>query len=82
MWRSCEEDLEKQSKDMEKQIWVEDLGIVEKLWRCKAAKFRKLFHEEKEVYKKLKMVVDRVLASSSYSEVNLAKLFQAFTSLK
>lgn len=47
-------------------------------------KFRKAFQydEEKDVYKKLKAVVERVLASSSYSEVNLAKLFQAFTSLK
>ncbi|XP_017309249.1 DNA polymerase alpha catalytic subunit isoform X2 [Ictalurus punctatus] len=45
-------------------------------------KFKKYYTEEREVYKKLKTVVDRVLASSSYSEVNLAKLFQAFTSLK
>ncbi|GAA6084331.1 DNA polymerase alpha catalytic subunit isoform X1 [Tachysurus ichikawai] len=45
-------------------------------------KFRKNYNEEKEVYKKLKAVVDRVLVSSSYSEINLAKLFQAFTSLK
>lgn len=46
------------------------------------ARLRKLYTEEKEVYKKLKTVLDHVLASSSYSEVNLAKLFQAFTSLK
>ncbi|TSK98504.1 DNA polymerase alpha catalytic subunit [Bagarius yarrelli] len=45
-------------------------------------KFKKHFPEERDVYKKLKAVVDHVLASSSYSEVNLAKLFQAFTSLK
>ncbi|MCJ8745884.1 hypothetical protein PDJAM_G00135430 [Pangasius djambal] len=45
-------------------------------------KFKKYCNEEREVYKKLKAVVDRVLVSSSYSEVNLAKLFQAFTSLK
>ncbi|XP_076147521.1 DNA polymerase alpha catalytic subunit-like [Alosa pseudoharengus] len=37
---------------------------------------------ERQAYKKLKDVVDRALASSSYSEVNLAKLFQAFTALK
>ncbi|XP_060718299.1 DNA polymerase alpha catalytic subunit isoform X2 [Tachysurus vachellii] len=43
---------------------------------------RKIYNEDKEVYKKLKAVVDRVLVSSSYSEINLAKLFQAFTSLK
>ncbi|XP_053344293.1 DNA polymerase alpha catalytic subunit isoform X2 [Clarias gariepinus] len=45
-------------------------------------RFRNQNNEEKVVYKKLKAAVDRVLASSSYSEVNLAKLFQAFTSLK
>ncbi|XP_030625392.1 DNA polymerase alpha catalytic subunit [Chanos chanos] len=46
-------------------------------------KFRsKNFQGEKEVYKKLKEVVDHALASSGYSEVNLAKLFQAFTVLK
>ncbi|KAK1806571.1 hypothetical protein P4O66_005077 [Electrophorus voltai] len=38
--------------------------------------------EVKEVYRRLKGVVDRILTSSSYSEVNLAKLFQAFTVLK
>ncbi|XP_066519942.1 DNA polymerase alpha catalytic subunit isoform X2 [Hoplias malabaricus] len=38
--------------------------------------------KEKEVYKRLKGVVDRVLMSSSYFEVNLSKLFQAFTTLK
>uniref|UniRef100_A0A667XMC0 DNA polymerase n=1 Tax=Myripristis murdjan TaxID=586833 RepID=A0A667XMC0_9TELE len=37
---------------------------------------------EKEVYRKLKEVPDKALTSSGYSEVNLAKLFQAFTSLK
>ncbi|KAL1248604.1 hypothetical protein QQF64_021922, partial [Cirrhinus molitorella] len=37
---------------------------------------------EKEVYKVLKDVVDNVLSTSGYSEVNLAKLFQAFTALK
>ncbi|XP_060755721.1 DNA polymerase alpha catalytic subunit isoform X2 [Neoarius graeffei] len=45
-------------------------------------KFKKAYEKEKDLYKRLKMVVDNVLASSSYSEVNLAKLFQAFTSLK
>ena len=37
---------------------------------------------ERQAYKKLKDMVDRTLTSSSYSEVNLAKLFQAFTALK
>uniref|UniRef100_A0A673NME3 DNA polymerase n=1 Tax=Sinocyclocheilus rhinocerous TaxID=307959 RepID=A0A673NME3_9TELE len=34
------------------------------------------------VYKMLKDVIDKVLSTSGYSEVNLAKLFQAFTALK
>uniref|UniRef100_A0A673NIU3 DNA polymerase n=1 Tax=Sinocyclocheilus rhinocerous TaxID=307959 RepID=A0A673NIU3_9TELE len=38
--------------------------------------------EEKGVYKMLKDVIDKVLSTSGYSEVNLAKLFQAFTALK
>lgn len=42
----------------------------------------KSWNQEREVYKKIKGVVDRTLASSSYSEVNLAKLFQTFTTLK
>uniref|UniRef100_A0A8C8JMR1 DNA polymerase n=1 Tax=Oncorhynchus tshawytscha TaxID=74940 RepID=A0A8C8JMR1_ONCTS len=37
---------------------------------------------EIEVYRKLKDVPDRSLLASGYSEVNLSKLFQAFTSLK
>ncbi|XP_036414647.1 DNA polymerase alpha catalytic subunit [Colossoma macropomum] len=45
-------------------------------------KFKSGWNKEREVYKKLKGVVDRVLVSSSYSEVNLSKLFQAFTTLK
>ncbi|XP_072546026.1 DNA polymerase alpha catalytic subunit isoform X2 [Salminus brasiliensis] len=45
-------------------------------------KFRNGWNKERDVYKKIKGVVDRVLTSSSYSEVNLAKLFQTFTSLK
>lgn len=40
------------------------------------------FHSEKEVYRKLKEVPDRALAVSGYSEINLSKLFQAFSSLK
>ncbi|XP_062336085.1 DNA polymerase alpha catalytic subunit isoform X2 [Osmerus eperlanus] len=36
----------------------------------------------KDVYKKLKEVPDRALAASGYSDVDLAKLFQAFASLK
>ncbi|XP_078147531.1 DNA polymerase alpha catalytic subunit isoform X1 [Centroberyx gerrardi] len=42
----------------------------------------KLWKAEREVYKRLKEVPDKALISSGYSEVNLAKLFQAFTSLK
>uniref|UniRef100_A0A8C9WPT9 DNA polymerase n=1 Tax=Scleropages formosus TaxID=113540 RepID=A0A8C9WPT9_SCLFO len=38
--------------------------------------------QEKEVYGKLKEVADRALASSSYSEVNLGKLFETFVSVK
>ncbi|KAM9839703.1 DNA polymerase alpha catalytic subunit [Aulostomus maculatus] len=41
--------------------------------------------KEKEVYQvylKLKEVPDKALATSGYSEINLAKLFQAFSSLK
>uniref|UniRef100_A0A673AYZ4 DNA polymerase n=1 Tax=Sphaeramia orbicularis TaxID=375764 RepID=A0A673AYZ4_9TELE len=37
---------------------------------------------EKEVYRRLKQVPDKALATSGYSEINLAKLFQAFSSLK
>ncbi|XP_029955043.1 DNA polymerase alpha catalytic subunit isoform X3 [Salarias fasciatus] len=37
---------------------------------------------QKEVYRRLKEVPDRALATSGYSEVNLAKLFQAFSSIK
>ncbi|XP_061096553.1 DNA polymerase alpha catalytic subunit isoform X2 [Conger conger] len=40
------------------------------------------FKAEKEVYRKLKDIADRALATSGYSEVNLSKLFQVFTSLK
>ncbi|MEQ2286239.1 DNA polymerase alpha catalytic subunit [Ameca splendens] len=35
-----------------------------------------------EAYRKLKEVPDKALATSGYSEVNLAKLFQASASLK
>uniref|UniRef100_A0A673B1P1 DNA polymerase n=1 Tax=Sphaeramia orbicularis TaxID=375764 RepID=A0A673B1P1_9TELE len=45
---------------------------------CHANRFR----EEKEVYRRLKQVPDKALATSGYSEINLAKLFQAFSSLK
>uniref|UniRef100_A0A671X2E3 DNA polymerase n=1 Tax=Sparus aurata TaxID=8175 RepID=A0A671X2E3_SPAAU len=37
---------------------------------------------EKEVYRRLKEVPDKALATSGYSEINLAKLFQAFSSIK
>ncbi len=45
-------------------------------------KFKNAWKEEKDVYKMLKDVIDNVLSTSGYSEVNLAKLFQAFTALK
>ncbi|XP_026057085.1 DNA polymerase alpha catalytic subunit-like [Carassius auratus] len=45
-------------------------------------KFKNAWKDEKEVYKMLKDVTDNVLSTSGYSEVNLAKLFQAFTALK
>ncbi|KAL2085873.1 hypothetical protein ACEWY4_019193 [Coilia grayii] len=54
-----------------KVLTPEDRGIVKNRWV-----------PERQVYKKLKDVVDRALASSSYSEVNLAKLFQAFAAFK
>ncbi|XP_031439703.1 DNA polymerase alpha catalytic subunit [Clupea harengus] len=54
-----------------KVLTPEDRGMVKNRWAS-----------ERQAYKKLKDVVDRTLTSSSYSEVNLAKLFQAFTALK
>uniref|UniRef100_I3KAC7 DNA polymerase n=1 Tax=Oreochromis niloticus TaxID=8128 RepID=I3KAC7_ORENI len=44
----------------------------------------KIIHTQGQhyVYRKLKEVPDKALASSGYSEINLAKLFQAFSSLK
>lgn len=42
----------------------------------------KTWNKEKEVYRRLKEVPDKALAASGYSDVNLAKLFQAFSSLK
>lgn len=56
-----------------KVLPVDDRGRVSRLHREK---------EIKEVYQKLKAVPDRALAVSGYSEINLSKLFQAFTSLK
>ncbi|KAM7369988.1 hypothetical protein PAMP_011275 [Pampus punctatissimus] len=41
-----------------------------------------LMKREKEVYRCLKEVPDKALATSGYSEIDLAKLFQAFSSLK
>lgn len=39
-------------------------------------------NKEKEAYRRLKEVPEKALATSGYSEINLAKLFQAFSSLK
>ncbi|CAM4722751.1 unnamed protein product [Leuciscus chuanchicus] len=46
------------------------------------SRFKTGWKGEMEVYKMLKDVTDNLLATSGYSEVNLAKLFQAFISLK
>ncbi|XP_076577515.1 DNA polymerase alpha catalytic subunit isoform X2 [Chaetodon auriga] len=42
----------------------------------------KLWNRDREVYRRLKEVPDKALATSGYSEINLAKLFQAFSSIK
>ncbi|XP_070842398.1 DNA polymerase alpha catalytic subunit isoform X2 [Chaetodon trifascialis] len=42
----------------------------------------KLWSRDREVYRRLKEVPDKALATSGYSEINLAKLFQAFSSIK
>uniref|UniRef100_A0A671XBY9 DNA polymerase n=1 Tax=Sparus aurata TaxID=8175 RepID=A0A671XBY9_SPAAU len=56
-------------------------------WDYAAAKMlqgeeRSKWKAEKEVYRRLKEVPDKALATSGYSEINLAKLFQAFSSIK
>lgn len=53
------------------QTLMSSTGMVKNRWA-----------QEKQAYKRLKDVVDRALTSSSYSEVNLAKLFQAFATFK
>ncbi|XP_037135270.1 DNA polymerase alpha catalytic subunit [Syngnathus acus] len=40
------------------------------------------YNKEKDVYRMLKEVPEKALTASGYSEINLAKLFQAFSSLK
>ncbi|XP_033841473.1 DNA polymerase alpha catalytic subunit [Periophthalmus magnuspinnatus] len=40
------------------------------------------YNSEKDVYRRLKEVPDKALAISGYSEINLSKLFQAFSFLK
>ncbi|XP_061121439.1 DNA polymerase alpha catalytic subunit [Syngnathus typhle] len=40
------------------------------------------YNKEKDVYRTLKEVPEKALTASGYSEINLAKLFQAFSSLK
>lgn len=47
-----------------------------------SVRFKIGWKQDKEVYKMLKDVTDNVLGTSGYSEVNLAKLFQAFIALK
>ncbi|XP_068604329.1 DNA polymerase alpha catalytic subunit [Brachionichthys hirsutus] len=42
----------------------------------------KQWNGEKDVYRRLKEVPDKALSASGYSEINLAKLFQAMSSLK
>ncbi|KAK7879394.1 hypothetical protein WMY93_030730 [Mugilogobius chulae] len=55
---------------------------VNKLLPSDERVYLKGFNREKEVYRKLKEVPDKALAISGYSEINLSKLFQAFSSLK
>lgn len=43
---------------------------------------RDSWNKDKDVYKMLKDITDNVLSTSGYSEVNLAKLFQAFAAFK
>uniref|UniRef100_A0A7N6ATI3 DNA polymerase n=1 Tax=Anabas testudineus TaxID=64144 RepID=A0A7N6ATI3_ANATE len=49
--------------------------IVAPIYSCPAS-------PEYEVYRRLKEVPDKALTTSGYSEINLAKLFQAFSTLK
>uniref|UniRef100_A0A8C4HTT0 DNA polymerase n=1 Tax=Dicentrarchus labrax TaxID=13489 RepID=A0A8C4HTT0_DICLA len=51
-------------------------------WDYAAAKVPQGDERKKEVYRRLKEVPDKALATSGYSEINLAKLFQAFSSIK
>ncbi|XP_033988518.1 LOW QUALITY PROTEIN: DNA polymerase alpha catalytic subunit [Trematomus bernacchii] len=55
---------------------------VAKVLQCDERTRVKQWSREKEVYRRLKEVPDNALATSGYSEINLAKLFQAFSSLK
>ncbi|KAM4533563.1 DNA polymerase alpha catalytic subunit isoform 2-T2 [Odontesthes bonariensis] len=52
-----------------------------KMLQTEKNQLKKLTYEQ-EVYRKLKAVADKALATSGYSEINLAKLFQAFSSFK
>ncbi|MED6247628.1 hypothetical protein ATANTOWER_010627 [Ataeniobius toweri] len=55
---------------------------VAKVLQTAERNFVKKLNGVKEAYRKLKEVPDKALATSGYSEVNLAKLFQASASLK
>ncbi|XP_028815477.1 DNA polymerase alpha catalytic subunit isoform X2 [Denticeps clupeoides] len=59
-----------------------DYAVNKVLQHDEKGKVKRCWNAEQQVYKKLKEVVDSTLSSSGYSEVNLAKLFQAFAALK
>uniref|UniRef100_A0A674EP71 DNA polymerase n=1 Tax=Salmo trutta TaxID=8032 RepID=A0A674EP71_SALTR len=59
-----------------------EYAVTKVLQSDERIRVKKLWKTEMEVYRKLKDVPDRSLLASGYSEVNLSKLFQAFTSLK
>ena len=67
------------------------MSLVDLLWSSgcgnssvlsSPAAFVSQWKREKDVYRRLKEVSDKALATSGYSEINLAKLFQAFSTLK
>ncbi|KAL1006634.1 hypothetical protein UPYG_G00074730 [Umbra pygmaea] len=59
-----------------------EYAVLKVLSSDQRGKYKNQWPAEQEVYRKLKDVPDRALVASGYSEVNLSKLFQAFTSLK
>ncbi|XP_040922222.1 DNA polymerase alpha catalytic subunit [Toxotes jaculatrix] len=59
-----------------------DYAVAKVLQQSDEKKRVTQLNRDKEVYRRLKEVPDKALAASGYSEINLAKLFQAFSSLK